>query len=200
MAFEVEDGTGLANANAFISVEFFDSYHEDRGHTAAAGISDEDKETCIVRATDYINKRFGRKMRGSRRGSSQALCVPRLGMYDDDGLNFPEATSGIPLALAQATAEYALRAAVYSELAPDPVLIVPTQDFTGADLPAVPDGPAGPVTSTSEKVDVIEESVSYARPRPSALDGSTGIPEYPAADMLIQELIKSTQDRNVYRA
>ena len=33
MAFIVEDGTNVENANAYVTVEFADSYFEDKGNT-----------------------------------------------------------------------------------------------------------------------------------------------------------------------
>ena len=135
MAFTVEDGTGLNNANAFISVDFFSDYHEDRGNESLVTLAEDETviQACIIKATDYISKRFGRRFRGQRQSSQQALPFPRLGFFDDDNFDFPEATDGIPLALAQATAEYAARVAIYHELAPDPLLPVPVQDFEEPD-------------------------------------------------------------------
>ena len=49
-----EDGTGLANANAYVSVEFADEYFSARGNQAWAGLGSADKEAAILKATDYL--------------------------------------------------------------------------------------------------------------------------------------------------
>lgn len=64
MAFVVEDGTGIASANAYITVQQFKDYHADRGNTLTGGSGDQQK--AIVKATDYIDKRFGRRFKGTK--------------------------------------------------------------------------------------------------------------------------------------
>ena len=59
MAFTLETGSGLELANAYIDVTFFDDFHTDRGRDISA-LNATIVETAIVRATDYIDKRFGR--------------------------------------------------------------------------------------------------------------------------------------------
>ena len=49
-----EDGTGLANANAYVSVEFADEYFSARGNQTWAGLGSADKEAAIIKATDYL--------------------------------------------------------------------------------------------------------------------------------------------------
>lgn len=88
----VEDGTGLANADALISVAYADAYHTARGNAWAG--SNAEKEQAIVRATDYVSTMV---FSGTRLTSAQALPWPR-------------ADIGIPDAIKRATAEYALRA------------------------------------------------------------------------------------------
>ncbi len=49
MTFVVEDGTGLANANAYIAVAFADSYFADRGIQKWADVTDASlKQQAIV--------------------------------------------------------------------------------------------------------------------------------------------------------
>ena len=73
MAFVVEDGTGLENANSFCSVAFADSYFSDRGIAAWTG-SNTVKEQALVRATDYISNRF--TFRRDPYSEEQALPFP----------------------------------------------------------------------------------------------------------------------------
>lgn len=207
MAFTPEDGSGLDTANAYADVSYVDSYHADRGHASWAGLDTAIKQTCIVRATDYIDKRFGRKFRGQRRRREQELEWPRYNAFDDDGFLLADVDT-VPRQLKKACAEYALRAAVYSELAPDPLLVVPLQDFTGDDLPEPADElPATAIREKSEKVDVVEESVAYqsptqryasgGRPPTSSLVATGDIPTYPAADLLLEELLTMGQRKLV---
>lgn len=201
MAFVVETGAGFANSNGYISVAFFRSYHADRGHDSAASLIDADVQTCIVRASDYIDKRFSQKMRGCKTSRQNSMAYPRQEVLDNQG-KYICMSDELPNELLRATAEYALRAAVYSELAPDPLMSVPLQDFTGDDLPEPADAP-GPqaIREKTEKVDVVEESVAYqsltqqrnttsGRASTSALVTSGNIPEYPAADMLLEPLLR----------
>jgi hypothetical protein len=132
MAFTLEDGTGLEDANAYISVAFADSYFADRGITEWTG-TDTVKEQAIIRATDYIETRWGQSFLGEPEfpDTPQALSFPRLDI-------------GIPMALRRATAEYALRALATS-LMPDPTV-----------------NPIGVVSGTREKVGPLETEVSYS--------------------------------------
>lgn len=115
MAFVAEDGTGLSNANAFADVAFFKTYHDDRGNSYTTLSSDTLIQQVLVRASDYIQRRFGTKFVGLPLNDSQTLAWPRQDAYYPSGW----AIEGIPLEVKQATAEYALRA-VSGSLAPDP--------------------------------------------------------------------------------
>lgn len=83
MAFVVENGTGLANSNALISAAFYREYHTSRGRTIDISVTDAQIQGWIVRATDYIVKRFGTRFMGSRTQSTQALPFPRTGVTID---------------------------------------------------------------------------------------------------------------------
>lgn len=106
MAFTPEDGTGLDGANAYISVEYADGYFSDRGVTAWDNLETEAKQAAIYRATDYVEARFGRRFRGIKLTTTQALAFPRSALYDDEGTE----VEGIPDRFKQAVAEYAYRA------------------------------------------------------------------------------------------
>lgn len=58
MAFIVEDGSGIVNANALASEAFVDAYFTDRGIATWTGASTV-KQQAITKATDYVKKRFG---------------------------------------------------------------------------------------------------------------------------------------------
>lgn len=115
MAFVVEDGTGVADANAYITVEFADAYFSDRGISEWTG-STSVKQTAIVRATDYIELRFADRFVGQLSPDSTTLSWPRDYVYDREGNLM---TNQIPLELKKSCAEYALRALSLT-LLPDP--------------------------------------------------------------------------------
>lgn len=111
MAFVVEDGTGIANANSLCSVEYADAYFADRGITDWAG-TEQEKQTWLVRSTDYFETVYGQRVKGSVLYTHQALSFPRTG---------DEAVEGMPDKLLKGISEYALRAKA-AALAPDPVV------------------------------------------------------------------------------
>lgn len=118
MAFTVADGTGKADANAYIDASFFKSYHDERGNDYSSLVTNDpgDIEKAIVLATDYIETRWGDRFKGSPEfPDTQFLSFPRKNLYDREG----RLIEGIPKRLKQAVAEYALRA-LSNPLAPDP--------------------------------------------------------------------------------
>lgn len=65
MSFIIEDGTGVSGANAYISVAEFQAHHGSRG----VDVSDFDTteiQQAIVRATDFIEQRWGLRFMGNR--------------------------------------------------------------------------------------------------------------------------------------
>ena len=203
--FTVEDGTGLAGANSYASVSYANDYHDGRGNTlwTHSSVTDSDKEQALVRATDYIEKRFGHKFRGWKESSTQALQWPRIDAEDNSGYLLPD----IPDKLKQAVAEYALRSVSLHELSPDPISPVPKQvNLHGQtrDLSST-----GEVSKKTEKVGPIEESTEYrfgddtvtaaGLATKSSLVSDYNIPEYPAADMLLEELLTNVSTRRIVR-
>ncbi len=91
MAFTVETGEGLSTANAYVAVAAFKTYHKYRSNsigTAGSG----DIQDAIVKATDYIDRRFRNRFIGIRKERdrstnattpAQRLEWPRSGAYDD---------------------------------------------------------------------------------------------------------------------
>lgn len=167
MAFTVEDGTGLADANAYISVAFADTYFLDRGNATWAAALTADKESAIVRSTDYLDKRFGLKYKGVKESSAQGLEWPRAGAIDNDGYLFDD----VPRNLEKATAEYAVRA---------------------LSLVLAPDNSNSGVKTTRKKVGPIETEDELTAPTSGSLVSPSSIPEYPEADLWVQELLKQS--------
>lgn len=174
MSLVVQNDEGTAEgANAYLSVADFKAYHDDRGNDYS-GSDDAAIGAAIIKATDYVDGRFryvGRKANGF----AQSTEWPRLEAYDPDD----DSIDGVPTAVKEACAEYAFRA-LSAELAPDP-----EQSATGVR-----------VQSTTTKVGVIEESITYAG------DGATLGPSYPMADMKLRRagLVRSSLVGTVHRA
>jgi hypothetical protein len=99
----VENGTGLANADSYVSVEEADAYHASRGNVLWADILPAQKEVLLRRATDYITYIFGRSFIGVRAVSGQSLAWPRISINDINLYSL-----GVPREIREATAELAL--------------------------------------------------------------------------------------------
>ena len=211
MAFTVEDGTGIEGANAYVAVSFVDSYHSDRNNTAWADALTNEKEASIIKASEYIDKRFGRRFRGWRQLQRQGLEWPRISAYDDDGYLLDD----VPFQIEKATAEYALRAFLCGVLAPDPIAPVPKQSLESGDTDRDTSGViTGELSRLKEKVGPLETDTTYStRTTDASGSGSGGsrsvqsglvndynIPEYPEADMWIEELLKSSASTSFVRS
>ncbi len=196
MAFTQEDGTGISDANAYISVAFADSYHADRGATAwefsdtegTVPITDTQKEQAIVRATDHVDKVFGGRYRGTVETSTQGLMWPRSGAYDPN--NFP--LSGVPSQLQKAIAEYALRALLYGNLTPDAPPVGPRQAFTsGEELAEYGEGGSGEVLQYLDKTGPLTTETRYAA-------GTSGqLPSHAGADLMLGPILAARSNRLV---
>lgn len=165
MAFVVEDGTGLPNANSYSDVAYADEYFEERGVTAWAG-DDAQKQTWLVQATDYIEQVFGARFSGSKLSTEQALSWPRAYAVTRDGTAL--ADDMVPSAVVRACCQYALRA-IQGPLMPDP--LVSAEGYN--------------VVTTRKKVGPLEKEFKIM--------GSGGSPilvrSYPAADSLLTPLL-----------
>lgn len=98
MALIVEDGSGLPDAEAYISVADADAYHHARGNVAWAALTTEAKEAALRLGADYMGAVYGPKWCGKRLTDTQALDWPRTGR------------EGVPEAVRRANAELAVRA------------------------------------------------------------------------------------------
>lgn len=194
MAFTIEDGTGQSQANAYITEQEYRDHHADRG-VDVTGDAQVDVEAAIVKATDYVDKRFGLRFRGWRRSNGQALQWPRLDAYD----NADFALIGVPVLLKRAIAEYAwLSLRLARELAPLPGMGFPIVD---PETGVLTQQAGGAIAALKEKVDVIETMVQFTQDnQPMVTSGNTlvaRLPEYPQADLWLEELI--SDDRMVQR-
>lgn len=207
MAFVVEDGSGNADATAYISVAFFESYQDDRGRIHS-GFASGLKEQAIVKATDFVEERFGRRFRGVRQTKGQGLEWPRLDAFDDDGFLL-SGEDEIPRQLKRAVAEYTyiVLKLLDAELLPNPARPFATIDEETGEVVVTS---AGQVISTREQVGPISESKTFANmlqyrnntnvAGKSTLVDDLHIPEYPRADLWIEELLKSSTSISLVRA
>ena len=165
MAFVVEDGSGLPNANSYASVQEADDYMTDRNNSEWAALTLTKKQGCLVSATEYIDTRWGSKLRGQRSTETQALEFPRKGC----GLKSDE----VPVRIKSACIQYALIASS-TPLSPNP-------QYSESGTPLI---------STREKVGPIEEEYKSGENASSV----TWNP-YPLADSLMQSFIWVTGGR-----
>jgi hypothetical protein len=66
MAHIIEDGTGVALANAYIGLAEASVYHSTRNNAAWAAATESQQDAAIVAATDYIDRRFGARFQGRK--------------------------------------------------------------------------------------------------------------------------------------
>lgn len=106
MTLVVEDGTGLTDAESYISVAAADARHTALGNTAWTG-TDAAKEAALRRATQYMLQAYRGRWKGTRLLRAQALDWPRYGATVD---GFDISSSEVPADVANACADLALRA------------------------------------------------------------------------------------------
>lgn len=127
MPLIVEDGTGLPDAESYISVEEFKSYADAHGLPYSTS-TDVQIEAGLRRGTAYIDGKYTMQNSCGRwesmfsgakaQGRAQALQWPRSGATDSDGMQI--ASNEVPREIKGATAEAALREiALPGSLSPD---------------------------------------------------------------------------------
>lgn len=167
MSLIVENGTGLANANGYISEADADAYHVDYGNPAAwSGATTAVKEDAIRLATQYLDAVYGRRWLGYRNLSTQALAWPRTNVTDYDG--YVLSSSVLPIKLVQAAAVLALAKVNGDTLLPD-----------------VTDPSA--IKSTKSKVGPLSSDKEY-------FGGKAMYKKYSLVDSLIASLIKTNNE------
>jgi hypothetical protein len=175
MPFVVEDGTGIANANAYTAVAFVDTFHADRANVTWTALSDNDlKQSAIVRATDYLDIRWTYIGDRKKAFELQSLAWPRIGAYINVD-NKQLLANQVPLVVQNACAEYALLAVSLAETA-----------GTLGDLapPLTVDESGGKIIGRREKVGPIEEEFKF-----SGSFGLITLRPYPAADNWLKDVV-----------
>lgn len=167
--FVVEDGTGLATANAYVSVADATTYFENYSDPSAWDLaSTADQETALRMATQWIDNRFRGRWKGTPILGTQRLAWPRSGVVNEEGFGVDDAS--IPERIEEATAEMALRFLADASV---------TDIETDTDLTTQ-------VVSERKKVDVLETETHYA---PGGKRVGTA---YPKVGMLLAGLLRSS--------
>lgn len=108
----VENGSGLANANSYLSVSDADTYWANRANSTWAAYTTDQKAAALIMATQYLDANY--KWRGGLATSTQALGWPRDLEFDNEGRTI----TGVPQKVKHATAEMAIVAAANGSLLP----------------------------------------------------------------------------------
>jgi len=91
MALIVEDGTGLANAESYISVVDCDALLIQWGRSSAAwlALTDAEKEGLLRNSTMFIDSEYAGRWSGCVVNNTQSLSWPRLNAYKANGQSIP---------------------------------------------------------------------------------------------------------------
>lgn len=175
LSFIVEDGTGLENSTSFVSVAYANSYATIHGKTAWSALTNEQKEITLVLASDYINSQYN--WRGEPVHPSQALALPRRGFSIPSG----SLTTGVPACVKKATAELATRC--FSSEGGSVTYVQLVDDIEMA----------GSIKSYKNKLDVMEEQVTYASP-----SDLKDVRPYPSIDAMIEGWLLKRAEKDIW--
>lgn len=105
MALIVEDGTGLSNAESYVSVADADLYVGDTFFSGDWSTSTTQvKEKLLKNATRLIDSFFD--FNGEKAVATSSLRWPRTGVYDKDGIEV--SSTAVPRGIVYATVEMAI--------------------------------------------------------------------------------------------
>ena len=96
--FKVEDGTGFADANAYVSVSDAQAYHSLRNNKFSG--TDAEISALLIKASEYIDMKYS--FAGSKTNDAQAMQFPRKNIAGLD-------SDVIPSNLIKAVMEVALK-------------------------------------------------------------------------------------------
>lgn len=173
MAFTVQSDPIVAGANSYASVADMKTYWDDRGVVLADDYADALIEDALVKATQYVDVRFGLQFVGYPKYAGQTTQWPRESAWDVRG----DQLTGIPTPLKWAVFEYAYRA-LSAELMADP-----ERDATGQ-----------VVRGKDETVGPIRERTDYQ------VYLGFQLPQYPLADGILTQwgLVAPPPARGLY--
>lgn len=177
MALVVEDGSGKADAESYLTVVDADTYHTNFGTASASwgGASTSDKEVALRKATRYLEASiYVRRWRGQKSTTTQALAWPRAGVILDD------LSADMDLYV---PGGYQIAADEIPQRLKDATAILASKVIEGDDLLGDVDEP-GAIKRTKVKAGPIEEEIEYAGAR-------TRQPQYSLVDGLLSILLFS---------
>lgn len=122
MAFTVEDGSGVAGANSYVSVADARSYALDRGLTLP-----DDALACeqaLVKAADYLDTHYENRLQGRPVATDQTMQWPRQYVYVDSRLL---SYTAIPARVVAAQIEAAVAITAGVDLSPSGVTSAPVK-------------------------------------------------------------------------
>ena len=170
--FLVEDGTGLVDANSYVSVESADNYYTLRAYTDWEKFPLSLKEAALIQATLYIDTQYD--WRGVQSYDDQGLSFPRSGIYTPKN----EPVVGVPNSIKRATLELAKKVVrVNSDGTYNLTELVPDIDIDNK------------VKKTRNKFAVMEEEVIYMTPIETS-----GLRPFPSIDALIPKYLIRLDD------
>jgi hypothetical protein len=107
MTLIVENGTGLSNAESFVSVADADARRTAFGDgTAWSALTTEQKEQALRKATAFMEQRYRQRWRGTKLLRDQALSWPRFGAEVDGYVLYSDV---VPSEVANVCADLALK-------------------------------------------------------------------------------------------
>lgn len=108
----VEDGSCVPSANSYVSLDFADSYMRNAGHSDWEKKTENERKSYLINATSYIDRTYTKVgWKGQKKfHRRQALCFPRVELFDKDG----DEVLGIPDELKKAVCEAAFIATTTS--------------------------------------------------------------------------------------
>ena len=116
MPLIIETGAGLTDADSYASAAAADAYHAKRGNAAWAALVESEKESLLIKATEYMVGQYRARWKGRRRTATQALDWPRYDVELDD-VHAHLGSDIVPVEVQNACAILALQARS-GELAP----------------------------------------------------------------------------------
>lgn len=137
MTLIVEDGTGIAGANAYVSTAYVDQYIVDNNLSSLPesqlwiAMNLAEKELNVFAATQAVDNVQRFPYTGSKKTYRQTLNWPRLNAVENNGPQVPD--NVVPWRVEDATAEYALISAGGTDIAlvPKPLVGQTKQQAVG---------------------------------------------------------------------
>ena len=175
MALIVENGTGLADAESYISVLDCDTILAEWGRTTDdwSALSETEKEGLLRNSTMYIDADYGSRFSGSVLNETQALAWPRQNAYKTNGQSIP--SNIVPAEVQRACAFIAvetIEGGVYLD------------DENGARI-------------ASESVGLGQSALTESK---SYIGGKDTSYNSKSADLVLKPLLSGARGRTVYRA